>query len=153
MWLKKNIIYSLIFLVKGEICMALLPDFLGFVCFSAMEMPFSFLTKTLNPEVQSREVETTTTGVSTECASGLWKMCSLLERTSIIFHLESIQRVFSGRESCNCVIQLCRRGCRDVIQTKWGYSTCVESRMRKKWSLTGFFFVKGTKCLCIVLYQ
>lgn len=63
--------------------------------------------------------ETTTIGVRTECASGISKMLfGLLERSSIVFHLESIQRVFGGKEICSCVIQLCRQR----LHPKWGYS-------------------------------
>lgn len=116
-------IYSLIFLVKDEICMTLLPDlvFCVFCVFWYYRDGFVFFLRpyVLRYRAERDSRETTTIGVRTECASGISKMLfGLLERSSIVFHLESIQRVFGGKEICSCVIQLCRQR----LHPKWGYS-------------------------------
>lgn len=129
-------IYSLTFLVKVEICMASLPDFLcilwdGFLFIFPLFF-FSLKPYILRYRVERHSRETTTTGVNTECASGISKtLFGLLERTSIVFHLESIQRVFAGKESCSCVVQLCRRRLQRHYPNKGGYGMWRESRMRK----------------------
>jgi len=104
----------------------------GFLFCACFIVFFSLGPYILRYSTERHSRETTTTGVSTECAFGISKtLFGLLERISIIFHLESIQIVFAGKESCSSVIQLCRQRLQRHYPNEVGLHYVGESRMRK----------------------